>query len=105
VIELPGLSIRLKTENWVLRAEKNEDGKRVDLTVVNQQLAALSEAQALHAAFIYLDCALGEDMVEEWIGDIRIAASWAGSTLKMSEIGECLQNYLQTGSLPTTVDP
>ena len=63
---------KLTTTDWMFTAVRNEDG-RYDLKIFSEQLSELDESSALQAVFLYLDCALGEDAVEAFIGDIRFS--------------------------------
>jgi hypothetical protein len=78
VIELLNPELSLATSNWLFRPRKARDNIRWDIIVVSDELAGLSENRALTAVFIYLDSVLGEKLVEQWIGDIRIAKAPTG---------------------------
>jgi hypothetical protein len=91
-VELVNKGINVSTRGWKFSPKENLDAKRVDITVIDKQLSQMSKNDALTAVFIFLDASLGEDPVEEWIGDIQVSSEEGDLTPihKMSEI----QNYM-----------
>jgi len=86
-IQLPEQGLTIQTLDWhfVLKATPNAD--RFDLQILDDKLASLDERTALTAVFILLDSVLGEDMVERWIGDIKVGkASGRRDGLPMPQI-------------------
>jgi len=71
-VELISKQLSFRTANWHFHAVPDRKTNRVDLFVINHQLAQVAENDALSAVFLFLDAALGEDLVEEWIGNIEI---------------------------------
>lgn len=67
-----GESTRVKTANWRFLPEYDDTQGKVHITIVDSELAALKRETALHAIFVYLDSALGEDAVETQVGCIDI---------------------------------
>lgn len=86
VIEFPNRGVHLDTTKWQFFARENLDTKRIDITVVDRTFDSISSDDALRAIFIYLDSALGEEVVEEWIGNIQSASDGPTELLKMSNI-------------------
>src|SRR5258708_20412921 len=73
-IELVTDGIKVTTTDWLFTANENIDAKKIDILAINKNLAHIKPKEALKAVFIFLDSALGEDAVEEWVGNIGIAA-------------------------------
>jgi len=61
--------ITLATGSWRFISDRAPGGK-LNITIVDRSLAQLGENDAITAVFIFLDAVLGEDLVEEWIGEI-----------------------------------
>jgi hypothetical protein len=92
-VELVSKKLTFSTSKWRFFGRKQEGDRRVDLFIVSSELSAVPENDALSAAFIFLDSALGEDLVEDWIGDIRVLERPDGqvSLRPMSDIREYLR--------------
>jgi hypothetical protein len=86
-IHLVGRAREITTEGWRFVGNRRKDGK-INLTIIDQNLTTLPKADAVNAVFLFLDSALGEDLVEEWIGDIQIldAIPAEGSSLPISDL-------------------
>jgi hypothetical protein len=65
----------LATASWSFAPVERAETGRLDLTVYGDNLSDLPREKALQAVSLFVDAALGEDAVEEWIGRIEIAAS------------------------------
>jgi len=64
---------------------------RFELQIFDDRLGSVEEKTALTAVFILLDAVLGEDMVERWIGNIKVLpASSSRVSLPMPMIAERL---------------
>jgi len=64
---------------------------RLELRIFDDELVRVDEKTALTAVFILLDAVLGEDIVERWIGSIRIlSGSSRRDILPMPAIAERL---------------
>jgi hypothetical protein len=74
-IRLPEMGLTLQTSDWQFSLEPTRGASRLELHVYDDRLAAFDEKIALTAVFILLDAVLGEDMVEKWVGDIRVYPS------------------------------
>lgn len=93
VVRLPDSGEAFYTSGWdFIPVEQPEDG-RVDLVVVDDQLAQSDRTLALKALSIYLDELLGEDMVETWIGEFRVESRNAVPGKKAYRLAE-LPDYL-----------
>ena len=95
-IQLPEHGLAIQTIAWQFVLEPAANSDRFNLHVLNDKLAGLDERTALSAVFILLDTVLGEDMVERWIGDVRVLkASGRRDGLPMPEISnqDCRVNF------------
>lgn len=93
VVRLPESGQSFDTMEWeFIPLERPEKG-RLDLTIVSDQLSGAERANALRAISIYLDQSLGEDVVEDWIGEFKVEspdASRGNKTYKIAELPDYL---------------
>lgn len=71
-VDLPNKQLTFRTENWRFHAMQDKEKRLINLFVIDHRLAEVDETDALSAVFLFLDAALGEDLVEEWVGNIEI---------------------------------
>lgn len=93
VVQLPESDARFETADWQFVAIERPEVGRVDLVVIDDQLAAAESDSALKVVSIYLDQVLGEDMVESWIGRFSVESRLAARGKKSHPISE-LPDYL-----------
>lgn len=72
-INLPERRLRVPTEKWQFIADEDRGLGRIHVTVVDDQLAQMDKEAALRAISLFLDALLGEQAVEEWLGEIRVS--------------------------------
>jgi hypothetical protein len=90
-VQLPDLGLSFRSADWRFALDPSPTSERLSLQVFDDKLASVDEKTALTAIFVLLDAALGEDMVERWIGGIKVLPSRAGEkSLPMPEIAKHL---------------
>jgi len=92
-VQFPGSAERYEASNWEFVPIERPERGRLDLIIVDDQLAAASRERALMAVSIYLDQALGEEKVEAWIGTLSVesrAAVLGKRAFKIEELPEYL---------------
>ena len=93
VVRLPESGESFQTSEWRFIPVEQPRSGRVDLIVVDDKLAHSDHSSALKAISIYLDELLGEDTVEEWIGEFkveRMLAAHGKQTYEMTELPDYL---------------
>jgi hypothetical protein len=91
-INLPERGLRVSTENWQFVPEEDRRRGRIHVTVLDDQLAEIGKQAALRAVSLFLDALLGEETVEEWLGQISVAAQ-GGTKTKIHHISR-LPDYI-----------
>jgi hypothetical protein len=94
IVRLPESGDSFETAQWQFVPVENADGGRLDLLIVDDQLARSDRETALRAVSIYLDEMLGEDMVQKWIGAFEIKnrlATHGKTTYKLIELPDYLE--------------
>jgi hypothetical protein len=90
-VQLPDRGVSFRTSAWLFTLKPSRTSDRFELQIFDDSLASFDEKTALTAVFILLDAVLGEDIVERWIGNIRVLPSSAGPDgLPMPTIAERL---------------
>jgi hypothetical protein len=72
-INLPERRLRVRTGKWQFIADEDRALGRIHVTVLDDQLARMDKGAALRAVSLFLDALLGEEAVEEWLGEIRVS--------------------------------
>lgn len=86
----------IQSGNWRFLAVENIDAKRLDIIVLDKNFSRFTDDEVLHAIFIYLDSALGEDAVEDWIGNIEFSTDARnGHSKEMHTIGELVASRMR----------
>ena len=93
VVRLPESGQAFDTAGWVFLPVEHPETGRLDLVIVDDELADSDRERALKAVSIYLDQVLGEDIVETWIGKFRIESHDAVPGKKTFKVTE-LPDYL-----------
>ncbi len=94
-IQLPNRGISFRTLDWRYALRPSSTSDRFDLHIFDDKLANFDEKTALTAVFILLDAVLGEDVVERWIGGIKILpASSRREDLPMTTVAERLAELI-----------
>jgi hypothetical protein len=91
-VTLPERKLEFDTTRWQFVPLERPELGRLDLLVLDDDLAFSERDAALKAVGIYLDQILGEDTVEEWIGHFDVETPH-GSQLKTYAMTE-LPDYL-----------
>lgn len=95
-VRLVERGVNVNTQLWKFSPIDRPDVGRIDLTIIDEELANLADLDreaALKAVSIYLDQVLGEDTVEAWIGRFDICHSEpspTGEAFEMKEIADYL---------------
>jgi|SRR5579862_1172577 len=71
-VQLPDRDLSFRTSDWHFTLKPSSTSDRFELNIFDDELASFDEKTALTAVFILLDAVLGEDMVERWIGNIKV---------------------------------
>lgn len=93
VVRLPESGESFKTVDWKFIPLEHPKSGRLDLVVVDDQLARSVRETALRAVSLYLDQLLGEDTVETWIGEFRVEspiAAYGNRMYKMADLADYL---------------
>jgi hypothetical protein len=93
VIRLPNSGESFRTAGWEFIPVEHQRTGRLDLVIVDDELAHSDPETALKAVSIFLDELLGEDTVETWIGEFTIGsrvATKGKTTYKMNELPDYL---------------
>lgn len=93
VVRLPESGEIFETIKWKFIPLEHPRTRRLDLVVVDDQLARSGRETALRAVSLYLDQVLGEDTVEAWIGEFRVESSIVAHGKKMYKMAD-LPDYL-----------
>jgi hypothetical protein len=94
-IQLPDRGLSLRTSDWHFAVRPSATSDRFDLQIYDDKLASFDERTALSAAFILLDAVLGEDIVERWIGNMKVLpACISRETLPMPAIADRLAELI-----------
>lgn len=80
------------------------DRARVHVAVWHPTFPHLDDATRLHTAFLLLDWALGEDDVEQWLGEVRVAGDEPGESVQNLQAAVADLAVSFTGSEWTTVE-
>jgi hypothetical protein len=72
IVYLPERKTQFDTRRWKFIPMERPENGRLDLVILDEQLASADREAALKAVSIYLDELLGEDTVERWIGELRV---------------------------------
>ena len=94
-IWLPESGETFETANWRFAPLEHSRSGRLDLVVVDDQLAHSVRETALRAISLYLDQLLGEDIVETWIGEFRVESpisAHATRTYNMADLPAYLRS-------------
>jgi len=90
-VQLPDRGLSFQTSDWRFALKPSPQSDRFELQIFDDRLGSVEEKTALTAVFILLDAVLGEDMVERWIGNIKVLpASSSRVSLPMPMIAERL---------------
>ena len=90
-VELPDRGLSLQASGWRFALRPSATSDRFDLQIFDDTLSSFDETTALKAVFILLDAVLGEDVVERWIGNIKVLSdSGRREDLPMPAIAERL---------------
>jgi hypothetical protein len=92
-VQLPESGERFETSKWEFVPFERPERGRLDLVVVDDQLARSDRESALKAVSLYLDQLLGEETVESWIGRFSVESRLAAhgkKSFKMSELSDYL---------------
>jgi hypothetical protein len=93
IVRLPESSEIFKTAEWKFIPLEHLENGRLDLVIIDDQLARAEHETALKAVSLYLDQFLGEDTVETWIGEFRVESTNEAQRKKMYKITD-LADYL-----------
>jgi len=93
VVRLPESGEGFKAGEWKFIPLEHPQSGRLDLVVVDDQLARSDRETALRAVSLYLDQLLGEDTVETWIGEFRVESPIAAHGSRMYKMAD-LPDYL-----------
>jgi hypothetical protein len=94
-IQLPDRGLSLRTSDWRFALKPSATSDRFDLQIYDDKLVSFDEKTALTAAFILLDAVLGEDIVERWIGNMKILPACANrENLPMPAIADRLAELI-----------
>ena len=93
IVELPESGERFDTTHWEFVPIERPERGRLDLVVIDDQLAQSDDESALKAVSLYLDQLLGEDTVESWIGRFNVEGRLAAQGKRMFKMAE-LSDYL-----------
>jgi len=93
VVRLPESGEVFKTAKWKFIPLEHPQSGRLDLVVIDGQLARSNRETALRAVSLYLDQLLGEDTVETWIGEFRVESPIAAHGSRMYKMAD-LPDYL-----------
>lgn len=90
-VELCGMPFRPGAARFGV--ETDVDRARVHVAVWHPDFPRMDDAIRLHASFLLLDWALGEDHVERWLGEVRVSVEEqpddvAALTAAVAELGE-----------------
>ncbi len=90
-VQLPDRDLSFRSSDWRFALKPSSTSDRLDLQIFDNALASVDEKTGLTAIFILLDAVLGEDIVERWIGNIKVLPMSARSgDLPMHIIAERL---------------
>jgi hypothetical protein len=93
VVRLPESGEKFSTVEWKFVPLEHLASGRLDLVIIDDQLARAEHETALKAVSLYLDQFLGEDTVETWIGEFRVESTNEAQRKKMYKITD-LADYL-----------
>jgi hypothetical protein len=93
IVRLPEGGEIFETREWKFIPFEHHKSGRLDLVIVDDQLARSHREAALRAVSLYLDQVLGEDTVEAWIGEFRVESSVVAHGKRVYEIAN-LPDYL-----------
>jgi hypothetical protein len=93
VVRLPESGEKFSTVEWKFVPLEHLENGRLDLVIIDDQLARAEHETALKAVSLYLDQFLGEDTVETWIGEFRVESTNEAQRKKMYKITD-LADYL-----------
>jgi hypothetical protein len=94
-VQLPGRGLSFRTTGWHFELKPSATSDRLELRIFDDELARVDEKTALTVVFILLDAVLGEDIVERWIGNIRVlSGSSRGDILPMPAIADRLARLI-----------
>ena len=77
IVRLPESGVAFDTSGWSFIPVEHPENGRLDLIIIDDQLARSSRDLALKAVSVYLDELLGEDTVETWIGRFETQSNTA----------------------------
>lgn len=103
MVRLPASGVAFDTSDWEFIPVEQPASGRLDLVVVDDQLARSDREPALRAVSIYLDEVLGEEAVETWIGQFELQsriAAYGRKTYKIAELPDYLLWARHRGSNP-----
>ena len=103
VVRLPESGESFETVKWKFIPLEHLKTGRLDLVVVDDQLARSVRETALRAVSLYLDQLLGEDTVETWIGEFRVEspiAAHGDRMYKMADLADYLRSATHREKLP-----
>jgi hypothetical protein len=92
-VRLPGRNLQFDTSGWKFVPLEHPDRGKLDLLIMDEQLARSEPEASLTAVSIYLDQLLGEDTVETWIGKFNIDNPSESHHEKLYDMAE-LSDYL-----------
>ena len=93
VVRMPDSGEVFETIEWKFVPLEQSQSGRLDLVVVDDQLSRSDRDSALRAVSLYLDQVLGEDSVENWIGEFRVESPSSVIGKKLYRMAE-LPDYL-----------
>jgi hypothetical protein len=93
--------VRLSSGEWLVEVEECRDSAKLNLLVIDAKLASIDDKTAMNSIFLFLDSAIGEDAVEEWIGVVGIRARPTGlnPVCRATKLPEHLAGFLKTNKL------
>jgi len=92
-VHLPERNIEFDTSGWKFIPLENPENGRLNLVVLDERLAFSNREAALKAVSIYLDELLGEDTVENWIGEFEVGSPDEAKVHKVHDMAE-MPDYL-----------
>jgi len=92
-VYLPERNIEFDTSGWKFIPLEHPEIGRLNLLVLDERLALSDREAALKAVSIYLDELLGEDTVENWIGEFEVGSPDEAKVHKVHDMAE-MPDYL-----------
>jgi hypothetical protein len=74
-VTLPESGVTISARGWTFSHSLNPLTARIDLILHDDRLCKLENVPRLRAALLILDGLLGEELVEDWLGDLAVTPS------------------------------